>query len=100
MSLPILARFSMDARSASAEERLEGEVSTKDLACASLVSVSSARLMRSSSWPPNALPDDISFDMGWLFSVELFIKCMLGFGNVNALLLLLLLLSSLPFFIE
>ena len=49
VSLPIRARFSMDARSARADWRLEGEDWMRAVAWVSLVAVSSARLMRSSS---------------------------------------------------
>ena len=64
VSFPIRARFSMDARRARAEGRLEGEVWTRAAAWVSLVFVSSARSILFSSWPPSALPDGILMDGG------------------------------------
>lgn len=60
VSLPTRARFSMDARSARAEGRLEGEVWMRLLAWVNFVAVSSARLMRSSSWPPVDFPNFVA----------------------------------------
>ncbi len=60
VSLPTRARFSMDARRARADGRLEGEDWMRAVAWDNLVAVSSARSMRSSSSPPDAFPESVA----------------------------------------